>query len=177
MLKRLVLGVLEGAAPGVLVALVAEQVGQGWGGAVAYLAAVAVGVVTGLVAGKPFWAPGAKVESLLKAASGAFLALIVMYGTRKWLGDVVLDLSAIGAGSGALGDLPRVVLPLIGVAIAFILEIDDRFGADAGASLPPEPAEGRAEGRAAGAPPEPTIEESGETPADHEPARRAHREG
>jgi hypothetical protein len=173
MLKRLALGVLEGAAPGLLVALVAEQVGQGWGGAVAYLAAAAVGVATGLVAGKPFWAPGAKVESLLKAVSGAFLALVVMYGVRKWLGGVVLELSAIGAGAGALGDLPRVVLPVTGVAIAFVLEIDDRFGADAGASLPPA----RAEGRAPGAASEPTIEESGEAPGEHAPDGRAHREG
>src|SRR6478609_1816771 len=131
MLKRLLLSLVEGAAPGLVVALGLSRLGVGFDGAViAYASAAAVGALTGLVAGKPFWARDAKTEASIKAAAGAFIATVVLFGMRKWLGGVTVDLSALGAGRGAIGAVPEVALPVIGVALAVVLEIDDAFGAD-----------------------------------------------
>jgi hypothetical protein len=129
MLKRLVVGLAEGAFSGALVAIVVERLGLGWDGPpVVYCATALLGVVTALVAGKPFWASGAKTEAAIKAAAGAFIAVVSMYGIRKWLADVTLGGGLLGKGPAALGDLPRAALPLVGMALALVFEIDDAFG-------------------------------------------------
>jgi hypothetical protein len=125
MVKRLAVGVLEGGVAGASVAVASGELGLTWGGAVAYGAAALVGVVTGLVAGRPIWAKDAKAEGLLKALIGAFIAATVLFGIRKWLSGIVV--SAGSPGSGRLGDVPLVALPVIGVALALVLEIDDAF--------------------------------------------------
>jgi hypothetical protein len=101
-----------------------------------YAAAAAVGILTAIVAGKPVWARAAKVEALLKAVVGAFIAVTSMFGIRKWLPGVTLDLSRIGAGAGAVGDLPRVALPLVGMALALVFEVDDAFGPEVSVHAP-----------------------------------------
>jgi hypothetical protein len=87
-------------------------------------------VLTGLVAGRPIWAKAAKIEGALKAVAGAFISVVVLYALRKWLPAVHVDLTAFGAGEGAIGSVPWVFLPATGVALALVLEIDDAFGAD-----------------------------------------------
>jgi hypothetical protein len=129
MLKRLVRGLFEGAVPGLAIALLLSSTALGFTAPVAYVAAALVGAITGLVAGTPVWRDGAKVEGGLKAVICAFIATVVLFGTRKWVG-LAVDLGALTGGRGAIGELPRVALPLIGVAIAWVLEIDDAFGPD-----------------------------------------------
>jgi hypothetical protein len=127
MLKRLLAALLEGALPGAVVAYALSKLGME--AAVTMYAAVAlVGVVTGLVAGRPIWAKAAKTEAALKATAGAFISVVVLYALRKWLPSVHVDLGALGAG--AIGNVPWAFLPAVGVALALVLEIDDAFGAD-----------------------------------------------
>jgi len=129
MLKRLVAGLFEGGLAGVLVAVSLGWLHLSWGGPpVVYGAAATLGLLTALVAGRPIWSKAAKTEVAIKSVAGAFIAVVSMFGARKWLSDVTTDLSSIGAGAGRLGDLPRVVLPLIGMALAAVFEVDDAFG-------------------------------------------------
>jgi hypothetical protein len=129
MLKRLLAGLVLGA---VLGAMVAAALVQGFGigsfavsGAVhAYLAAAVVGVVTGLVAGKPIWARDGRIEAGLKAFFGALLALGAMFALRQWV-HLELDLSALRAGSGEIGDLPAAALPLIAAVLGGFFELDN----------------------------------------------------
>lgn len=138
MLKRLLAALLEGAVPGAAVAYALSRLGVETA-ATMYAAAALVGVLTGLIAGRPIWARAAKIEAGLKATAGAFIALVVLYALRKWLPNVRVDLGAFGAGAGAIGSVPWASLPAIGVALALVLEIDDAFGAD-----PPAPPRVRA---------------------------------
>ena len=129
MLKRLEAALLEGVLPGAAVAFGLSKFGLG--GPWAFYAAVAlVGVLTGLVAGRPIWAKGAKTEGLLTALAGAFIAVVVLFGLRTWLPSFDVDLSTFGAGHGALGSVPWAFWPVVGVALAVVLEIDDAFGSD-----------------------------------------------
>jgi hypothetical protein len=138
MLKRLVFSVIEGTLIGGLATALLLELGLEWNHVgVVYGAAALTGAMTGLLAGKPFWAKSAKLESILKASVGTFLAVTSMYGVRKWLPWVSLDLGTI-LGSGSIGSLPAASLPIIATAIAFLFEIDDAFGPRAAAPRPEE---------------------------------------
>ena len=103
MAKRMILGLIKGLLVGGVVALVLVK-GLGvvsFGAALAYVAAVATGALTGLVAGKPVWARGARIEAGVKAFAGALLAAGAMFVLRTW-GDFSLDLSAYAAGVGVV---------------------------------------------------------------------------
>jgi hypothetical protein len=126
MVRRLLLGLVKGTLIGGIFAVVLIQVlGLPVLGAfVAYAAAVLVGAVTGLIAGKPFWTKDARIEVILKAVVGAAIAAAVMFALRKWL-PAQIDLSAIGAGTGAIGSLAALSLPLIATFLAVVFEVDN----------------------------------------------------
>src|SRR5262249_12471923 len=111
MLRRLLVGLVIGlVVGGLLAAALIKGFGMplldGTGGAVlAYVSAALGGVLTGLVAGKPIWAQGGRIEAGLKAAFGALLAVGAMFALRQWV-TVHVNLTAVGAGDGPLGDLP-----------------------------------------------------------------------
>lgn len=147
MVKRLIVGLVLGL---VLGAVVAAVLVQGFGiasfaasGAAAYVAAAVTGVLSGLVAGKPIWAADGKIEAGLKAFFGALLALAAMFALRTWV-HLSLDLSALRAGEGAIGDLPAVSLPLIAALLSTFYELDntgdggkvDGQGGDASGATP-----------------------------------------
>jgi hypothetical protein len=137
MVKRLVLGMILGLVLGGAVAagLVA---GLGWltfsasplGVWMAYVAALATGALTGLVAGKPIWAKGGAIEAGLKSFFGALLAAGGMFAIRTWL-KIDAPLEALHAGHGLVGDLPAASLPLIAAVLGAFFELDNT----------PEPAE------------------------------------
>jgi hypothetical protein len=137
MLRRLLVGLVLGFIVGGLVAAgmvaglkVPLFVGTA-GAALAYLAAAATGVLTGLVAGKPIWATGAKIEAGLKAFFGALIGVGVMFALRQWAGAWTLDLSAIGAGGpGAVGELPAASLPLLAAVLGAFFELDNTGGGE-----------------------------------------------
>jgi hypothetical protein len=132
MVRRTVLGLVLGLLVGGLVAagiVAGLQVltFSGSGGTVlAYAAAALTGVLTGLVAGKPIWSSGAKVEAGLKAIFGALMGAGAMFALRQWAGAwVVPSFPAIGAnGVTPVGELPAVSLPLLAAVLGGF------FGAD-----------------------------------------------
>jgi hypothetical protein len=128
MIKRLVVGLLLGAVLGGIAAAVLVQ-GLGVAsfegrGATAYIAAAILGLVTGLVAGKPIWSADGKIEAGLKAFFGMVLALGGMYVLQRWV-RVPVDRTALKAGRGALGLLPAASLPILAGILAGFFELDN----------------------------------------------------
>jgi hypothetical protein len=104
MIGRLILGVLKGLVLGALVGFGLAAAGMAVPGAlVAYPAALAVGVLMALVAGKPIWAKDARVEVMMKAGAGALLGPGFMWLARRFLTmGLPLDVSTLpGLGSAA----------------------------------------------------------------------------
>lgn len=132
MVKRLLVGLVLGVVIG---GVVAAALVQGLGMAhfsnavFAYLAAAVTGALAGLVAGKPIWASDGRIESGLKAFFGVLLSLGAMFALRQWV-TVHLDLSALKAGSDALGNLPAVSLPLIAAVLSAFYELDNTPSAE-----------------------------------------------
>ena len=132
MLRRLVVGLVLGLVVGGVVAagLVAGLrvlTFAGTGGAfLAYLAAAVTGTLTGLVAGKPIWSSGAKVEAGLKALFGALIGAGVMFAMRRWAGAWMLELPQIGVDHPTpIGDLPVASLPLLAAVLGGFFGLDN----------------------------------------------------
>ncbi|MEO8875833.1 MAG: hypothetical protein ABI461_09620 [Polyangiaceae bacterium] len=126
MIRRLFVGLVLGALVGAIVAAALIK-GLGvlaFGTLLALAAGAATGALVGLVAGKPIWAPGAKIEAGLKAGFGAALGVLGMFLVRKFLGELV-DLSQFGAGVGTIGDLPATSLPLVAGVLGALYELDN----------------------------------------------------
>jgi hypothetical protein len=134
MLRRLLLGLVIGLLMGGLVAagLVAglgQTTFMGTSGAVlAYLSAAITGVLTGLVAGKPIWATGAKIEAGLKAFFGALLAAGLMFALRQWAGGFHPPITAVTPVDLPVGDLPAAALPIIAALLGGFFELDNTGG-------------------------------------------------
>ncbi len=131
MLKRFVVGLLIGVVMGGIAAVaVVKGLGilsfasPGLGAVMAYVAALATGALVALVAGKPIWAKGAWIEVGLKAFFGSLLAAGAMFALRKW-GAVSVNLTSLGAGTGALGYLPAATLPIIATVLSVFFEVDN----------------------------------------------------
>jgi hypothetical protein len=141
MLRRLFIGLALGLVVGGLLAAglvaglkVETFLGSG-GGALAYAAASLTGIVTGLVAGRPIWASGAKVEAALKALFGALLGAGAMFALRRWAGGWAPDLHVIGGGGpAAVGDLPAASLPMIAAGLGALFELDNTGDVEAAGS-------------------------------------------
>jgi hypothetical protein len=135
MLKRLFLGIVIGviiggaAAFGLVRGLGMTEYGEGAGLLLAYGTVVGVGLLTGLVAGKPIWSRDGKLAAGLKAFFGAALASAFYFALRRW-GQVPVDLSQLGAGHGNLGDLPATALPIVAGALGGIFELDNTPSSD-----------------------------------------------
>lgn len=134
---RLLLGLFEGAL--VSAALAAGlHYGFGltsWTALLAYSMAALAGVLIGLVAGKPIWAKGARVEASLKAFVGSGLALLGMYAVRRWL-VMPADLGPLSRGEMPLGEIPAVSIALVVTTIAMLYELDNTGSSDTETSQP-----------------------------------------
>ena len=130
LLIGLVLGLIVGglAAAAVVAGLhITMFEPEGGGVALAYVVAALTGVLTGLVAGKPIWASGAKIEAGLKAFFGALIATGLMFAARRWLTSSV-DLGFLGGGEGPIGELPAASLPLVAAVLGGLFELDNTAG-------------------------------------------------
>jgi hypothetical protein len=130
MFRRLFVGLVLGTVVGVAAAAalvfgLKVTVFDGAGGSFeAYGAALAVGVLAGLITGKPIWASDAKVEAGLKAVFGALLAAGGMFALRRWAPEVSLP-GPFGTGAPvAAGDLPA-SLALLGASLGALFELDN----------------------------------------------------
>lgn len=105
--------------------------GDGAGGALfAYASAAVTGVLTGLVAGKPIWASGAKIEAGLKAFFGALIAAGLMFALRQWGGSIPVPVTAFTEAGRHVGDLPVTALPMLAAVLGGFFEIDNTPGGD-----------------------------------------------
>lgn len=140
MLRRLFVGLVLGLIVGGLVAAGFVQglgvltFGEGTGGALfAYAAAAVTGVLTGLVAGKPIWASGAKIEAGLKAFFGALIAAGLMFALRQW-GDAIPVLptpftpTQVKEVIQHAGSLPAMALPMVAAVLGGFFELDNTPG-------------------------------------------------
>jgi hypothetical protein len=128
MLRRLILGMVVGLlVGGALAAGFARLIGTSFllpgGFFIALGTAALVGALTGVVAGKPIWAEGAKVEAGLKAFVGALLGAGAMFALRRWGGEFSGP-EWLG-GTAPLGQLPAVSLPLIAAALGALFGLDN----------------------------------------------------
>jgi hypothetical protein len=130
MFRRLFVGLLVGTVIGVAAAAalvfgLKVTLFDGVAGSFeAYGAALAVGVLAGVIAGKPIWASGAKVEAGLKGVFGALLAAGGMFALRRWAPEVTLP-SPLGTGAPVpAGELPA-SLALIGATLGALFELDN----------------------------------------------------
>jgi hypothetical protein len=124
MAKRALIGLVKGLLIGGVAALILIK-GLGvvvFGALMAYPIAVLIGILTGLVAGKPIWAQDGRIEGALKAVAGAIVAGGLMFAIRTWLNPAV-DLGSFGAAG--IGQLPAVSLPMIATALAVLFELDN----------------------------------------------------
>jgi hypothetical protein len=87
-----------------------------------------------MLAGKPIWADGAKVEAGLKAFFGALLAMGGLFALQRWGGDVSTP-PWLG-GAGRVGDLPEVSLPLIAGGLGALFGLDNVPDAPSGPDAP-----------------------------------------
>jgi hypothetical protein len=143
MLRRLLIGLILGVIVGGLAAaalvaglhipLFAADTG---GVVLAYFAAAVTGVLTGLVAGKPIWASGAKIEAGLKAFFGALLAGGLMFALRQWV-PFHPDMAFLMPGlpldvvkDAAIGSVPALALPAVAAVLGGFFELDNTGGAD-----------------------------------------------
>ncbi|SRR5579883_1180270 len=132
MLRRLLVGIVIGlvvgglAAAGVVAGLhMTSFLGSG-GAVLAYVFAAVTGVLTGLVAGKPIWASGARIEAGLKAFFGALIAAGGMFALRQWAGGTTVDVGALGPGQALpIGELPALSLPIIAAVLGGFFELDN----------------------------------------------------
>jgi len=130
MLRRLLVGLFWGAVIGVAAAaalvfgLKVSAFDGAAGSLEAYGAALAVGMLAGLVTGKPIWASDAKVEAGVKAFFGALLAAGGMFALRRWAPSISLP-APVGTGAPLpLGDLPA-SLAVVGATLGALFEVDN----------------------------------------------------
>jgi hypothetical protein len=139
MLRRLLIGLILGVIVGGLAAaaLVAGFhmplfTPDAFGVVLAYLAAAVTGVLTGLVAGKPIWASGAKIEAGLKAFFGALLAAGLMFALRQWGNIHAPDIALLMPNAdpdlvhkALIGDVPALALPAVAAVLGGFFELDN----------------------------------------------------
>ncbi len=144
MFRRLLVGLLLGTVIGVAAAAalvfgLRVTVFDGTGGSFeAYGAALAVGVLAGLITGKPIWVSDAKVEAGLKAVFGALLAAAGMFALRRWAPEVSLP-GPMGTGAPVpLGNLPA-ALAVLGATLGALFELDNTDDGKASPGAPARP--------------------------------------
>ena len=121
--KRLGLGLVTGLVVGALLGFGLLQVfGAPMAGGLGYVFAAAVGVLVGLVAGKPIWAKGAAVEAGLKAFIGALAGCALLFGIR-YLPVTVPALAMIPAAT--LGRHALASLMTVATVLAIFYELDN----------------------------------------------------
>ncbi|HEY4012416.1 MAG TPA: hypothetical protein VGM06_03710 [Polyangiaceae bacterium] len=127
LLIGLVLGLLVGGAiaAGLIAGLGVQTFAGTEGMLLGYLAAALAGAGTGLVAGKPIWSKGGKVEAGLKSFFGALLGAGLMFALHRWV-NWSIAIPALGAASPTpIGDLPEASLPLLAAVLGGFFELDN----------------------------------------------------
>ena len=139
MVLRLIIGLVKGLVLGGLLGFALAKAGfAAPGPIIAYLSAALVGALVGLIAGKPIWAEGARIEAGLKAAFGALVGAGLMWLTRSFLGvplpvsfgDIAQANESLGeaARNGTLGGLAVTSLALVAGVLGAFYDADNTPG-------------------------------------------------
>ncbi|MFO0660978.1 MAG: hypothetical protein U0165_14275 [Polyangiaceae bacterium] len=128
MLKRLLIGVIKGLLLGGL-AYAGPAFGLHWafsGAFLAYVLAVVLGAMTGLIAGKPIWSSGAGIEAGLKSFFGMGLGALGLFLVHRFLplDPLVNMIPQLSSQSPAPG-YNLLALPIVSTLIAMLYEIDN----------------------------------------------------
>ena len=133
--RRLLIGLLKGLVLGGAVGA-ALHFGLGQttlDGALAYVLYAAVGAITGALAGKAFWKPGAWIEAVLRGAFGVLVGCGLYALASRFLA-VELPLPN-GVEHATLASQPLAFAPMLSTIYAVLLELDnDGKGDDAPAA-------------------------------------------
>lgn len=127
MLARTLLGLLTGLFFGAIVAA-GLVFGLGQASLPFWLAIMAVsltGALAGLVAGKPIWAEGARIEAGLKSAFGALLAGVGLFLLHRYTGLVAGMALPFGHGAVRSGEVSVLAFPLVAATLTTLFEIDN----------------------------------------------------
>jgi hypothetical protein len=133
MIKRAAWGLGKGAFVGALIAA-ALVFGLGVASlsyAAAYIMVALTGVLTGLIAGKPIWHEGARIEAGLKAFFGALLGAAGLYALQRW---APLPAGLVPMGRYFLGDVSVAAFPVIAALLGLVYEVDNTPSAEAPAA-------------------------------------------
>jgi hypothetical protein len=183
MLVRLLIGIVKGLIVGGLVGFGLAKLGLAAPGAiVAYMAAAGVGVLIGLIAGKPIWAKDAKIEAGMKAFVGALFGAALMYAARRWLTmGFPVSLGELGAPNESLAELPGTGGTIGGMAITSLAAIAALLGGfyeadndpnEAAAATESSKAPAKAGKRIAAAEDDADLEEEAEAPPSEKRAKK-----
>jgi hypothetical protein len=144
MLKRLLIGMLKGLilgggmAVGLYMLAHIGSVSGFWG----YLLYGVLGAITGVVAGKPLWKPGAWIEALLRGVFGIAvgcglyaLGAVVLTGSAIDFTALLGSLPATSSTPAHLYQQPLIMAPMFATLYASLIELDnDGKGEDAGST-------------------------------------------
>jgi len=133
MLKRLFSGILKGAVIGGAIAA-GLQFGLGWtstpSGALPWLLAMGAGGVTAVLTGKPPWAEGALIESVVKGIAGIGLGALAFWAARSFLPfPTPFPLGEAPMGS-EWTEVPLAYMTVISAAIGMLIDLDNTGGSD-----------------------------------------------
>ncbi|MFH0903530.1 MAG: hypothetical protein V2A73_23115 [Pseudomonadota bacterium] len=122
---RLLLGALKGLAIGLAVGFAAHKLGLG--GAWGYLVYGVIGLMVGLLVGRPIWGhlldpKGTVFTAILKGAFGFGIGVLLFLLGRRVLGNPVLD---IAGEARPLTDWSMVFGAAVGLLYGSWVEIDD----------------------------------------------------
>jgi hypothetical protein len=154
-LTRLLIGLLKGLVLGGLVGYGLAAAGLTWGW-LAYAAAAVTGLLVALFAGKPIWAPDARIEVGMKATVGALLAPLLLLAVRSFLTmglpfdpSTLPGLESLATEGLTLGTFSVTALALVAAALGGFYDADNS----------PEPkADNKAAGKKSSAPAAKRIE-------------------
>jgi ABC-type arginine transport system permease subunit len=126
---RVVLGLLKGGLIGAAVGFGAFRLGIA-DGALGFVVYGAVGLLVGLLVGRPPWRQETIWTSILKGVFGLLVAMGLYWGGRKLLGQTHLAFATgLGAPDRPLVDIPFLLGPIIGALYGIFVEVDDTGGA------------------------------------------------
>lgn len=125
---RVVLGLLKGGLIGAAIGFGAFRLGIG-AGALGFAVYGLVGLLVGLLVGKPPWRQETIWTSIIKGIFGLLIAMGLYWGGRKLLGQTHLAFATgLGAPDQPLVDLPFLLGPVIGALYGIFVEVDDTGG-------------------------------------------------
>jgi hypothetical protein len=130
---RLLLGLVKGLILGGLIGYGLAAAGFGVPAAIiAYPAAAVTGMVVALIAGKPIWAKGARIEVGMKATAGAIFAPLLMWLIRSFLSfglpfeaGALPGLESLQGQSLAAGTFAVTSLAIVAAVLAGFFDADN----------------------------------------------------